>query len=322
MRRGIVLFSAKAAVLGVVVYLLLAAGNYALTHDGTWKQYQNPRTRLLWDRVSDNERIVMLGDSVFTSGYIDKSSEALWELIESRSNAEVFNGSLVGAKESDLLLAARMISQQGRGRVLIVDLTPSRFLRTNEPDKRGGNFNREIEEKLVRSYFDILSVQLFGQMPILDKQIFSNTLKKALITKGKNENNISWKDNPRLADERMAKFIRLYRENDNLKPFDFVGRLNEIIETSGNKALFVLTPLNTGLLKFYAAHGQRNFIPTFDTFHARLTNYLDQHKIRYIDLYDGLDEDCFVDAIHTNTCGDLFMAIRIADYLTATGMVK
>jgi lysophospholipase L1-like esterase len=120
----------------------------------------------------------------------------------------------------------------------------------------------------------------------------------------------------------MAKLVQMYQEKYNVKPFDFVGRVNGIIEESGNKALFVLTPLNTSLLKWYAAQGHRNFIPLFDTIHASLINYLDRNKIRYLDLYDGPDEDCFVDAIHTNTCGNVFVATRIADYVTTTGLMK
>jgi hypothetical protein len=322
MRRSIIIFSAKAAILSVLVYLLLLVGNHALTHDGTWRKYQNPRTRLLWDRIKDNERIVLLGDSVFTSVYTESASETIWGRIESLLNMPVFIGALDGAKESDILLAARLISQQGRGRVVIVDLVPSRFLRTNEPEKRGGNFNKEIEGKLVTSFFDDLSVRLFGNMPILDKQVLSNSIKKQKSSKGKYESNFCWRNDSRLADERMATLVQMYRENDNVKPFEFVVRLNGIIEETGNKALFVLTPLNMGLLEWYAAQGQRNFIPIFDTIHASLIKYLDRNKIRYLDLYDGPDDNCFVDAIHTNTCGDLFVATRIADYVTATGMLK
>jgi hypothetical protein len=320
-RRGMLIFSVKAATLALMVYLILVAGNRALTRDASWKQYQDPRTRLLWDRVSENDRVVLLGDSVFTSSYVDGAADALWRQLESRVRVPVFNGTLDGAKESDLLLAAELVAQRGHGRAVVFDITPTRFLRSNEPEKWGGNFNKEIDKKITHTVFDAAKFGLFGSMVILDKEIVRNTRTRRTYTRAKHMHNFSWRNDNSLALQRLAKLDSVYRAENNIRDFSFLAQVDTILKNTGNNAIFVLTPVNSGLLKWYSSQGQRNYLPIFNVIHAALVQYLKNNKIRYLDLYEGPGEDCFVDAIHTNACGDLFMATKIADYLMTSGVI-
>jgi len=57
-----------------------------------WRRYQDPRARILWDGAFDGSRLVLLGDSLFCSFYVDSPQETLWARLEARTGQRVFPG--------------------------------------------------------------------------------------------------------------------------------------------------------------------------------------------------------------------------------------
>src|SRR5262245_59108819 len=90
-------FVIRFALLTLAFYVIVAAGSYAFDRLTDWRSRQNPRERLLWDLRTDEADLIVLGDSVFISAYVDSASDSLGNLLAKRTGKAVFDGAMDGA---------------------------------------------------------------------------------------------------------------------------------------------------------------------------------------------------------------------------------
>ena len=64
-------FLAKGVVFAFTLTVVLSSSEALLTSTTAWRQYEDPRARILWDGAFDGTRVVLLGGSEFASMYVD-----------------------------------------------------------------------------------------------------------------------------------------------------------------------------------------------------------------------------------------------------------
>ena len=140
-RRAVRWFLTKAVLFSTGLAALMLGSEILVTSMTPWRRYQDPRARILWDGAFDGSRLVLLGDSLFCSFYVDSPAETLWARLEACTGQRVFPGALNGAKPSDVLAAAVHVSREWpMGATVFIDVGPTRFVVTRVEDPPMGNY--------------------------------------------------------------------------------------------------------------------------------------------------------------------------------------
>src|ERR1051325_1617017 len=84
--------TAKIVLFPALFYGLVVLANSVFVHLVDWSAYQNPAERLLWDLELPRGGLVILGDSVFASSYIDSANQKFSFLLQQWIGKKVFNG--------------------------------------------------------------------------------------------------------------------------------------------------------------------------------------------------------------------------------------
>src|SRR3990172_11072824 len=136
--------------LAAAVYLTLLAAGALFRGATAWRETGNPGERLRWAERGV-EKVVVRGDSGFSSYYGGREDQTLWRQVEARLGAPVFPAVLDGGGPSDFVRSAQTVAASfPAGSTAFIDVLPSRFLWTNAPENLEGNWSDAFEYRLHR----------------------------------------------------------------------------------------------------------------------------------------------------------------------------
>ena len=211
------------------------------------------------------------------------------------------------------------------GTIVLISLAPTRFVALRAEEPRRGNFADTYyrrygidttSEGVLRRLREQMHRGLLGPF-------FAARTRSALANLVDRPRPPGWmRDRSWLAEwagvpkERFEYFERNLIVGAGPKSFQWVRDVQRQLETAGLRPVFVLTPLNAALVHSFA-----NRYPAESVLHelrevvAATRTQLENNRAEVIDLTDGCPPECFFDLVHTNTCGDDFMAKRLAEWL-------
>jgi hypothetical protein len=312
-------FFLKGLGLIALFYGLTLFGSVLFDQIVDWRAYQDPRKRLLWDRIDLTSEIIILGDSVFQSQYVDTEEQTLWAVLERLTGKRVFNGTLDGADAPDFVKAGRFLAQhEGGGRIVLLDIIPTRFLRNRAPMGQSGNYATEFSRRLGENPLSRLLVYLGRPLLVLDSDILINCLKRKQFFGAKRYRDVVWSDDGGHARWSFQGFERYWVDDRDLESFGWIEELEVLLKTNGYRLVLVLTPMNGDLLKKYARLVEPGAVERRLEFaHEALVRYLREKQIAYIDIYGHLPSEDFIDLFHVNASGERRIAELIAIHLRA-----
>ncbi len=311
---------AKRIVAKVVLFVLLLYGvvvlaNTAFVHLVDWRAHQNPGDRLLWDLDLPKSGLVIIGDSVFTSSYVDSPQQTFSFLLQQRSGMKVFNGALEGADPPDFLNAAELLTSSGmKGATVVLDIMPDRFLEFNQLENPAGNQARRFERLLGHGTVASLLAEIRRPLVILDSDILMNCLIRKKFFGVDPYRNRIWDKDGDLAHRRFQVFQQQIAFG-RLRSFAWIQELNSLLKRSDDKLVIFISPVNETLIdtyssKEYAARCHAEFSKE----HQSLLGYLDGQGIPYIDGSNQFQAEDFVDLVHVNAHGERRIAELIDGY--------
>ena len=123
-----------------------------------------------------------------------------------------------------------------------------------------------------------------------------------------------WTSDP-LAGQLFARFSASLN-GDYLESYDryFLG-LQQILAARDIRLVFVLTGLNKELIRHYAPDGGDAMIGMFEQNRSKLRQFMETHRLLYLDLTDAIPPACYADMVHVNSCGDDAMAAGMQEWL-------
>lgn len=306
---------------------LLWAAGVAFDRFVPWRSYQDPRARLLWDGDYDGSPIVLLGDSEFSSYYVDSPAQTLWARLADVAGVRVFPAALNGAKPDDMLAAARHIAQAWpAGTVVYTDVPPTRFVVTRAEEPPLGNY----PDALMRRHG--LAPAGAGPLQQLEAAVYRTAVRPFFLVRNREylgnildrpehfgryaHHHRVWNEDERFARGRFTMFERNVVLDAPPRPFDWLLELNQILRDADFRPALVFTPPNEGLIDAYAVDATRLKDSLRQTQDAAM-RYAREHGIDVIDLTGAIPSECFADLVHTNVCGDDIIARRIAEHHAA-----
>jgi hypothetical protein len=317
-------FLAKFIVLTVMFYGLVAAASVLFDHWIDWRPRQNPRERLLWDQRTREADIVVLGDSVFISSYVDSSADSLANLIHERTGKAVFAGALDGADSADFVNAARLLQRNGnKGTDVILDVIPTRFLPRKHPEHPAGNYPGQFGRLVGDNAATGVLARLRRPLLLLDFDVVMNTaLRRKWYGVGNYRDRI-WNKDGDLARERFAGFEQELICSDELGSFGWIETMDRLLKEDGNRLVLFLTAPNRALLHEYATpENAKKYEALIIAEHEALMRYLQKHHLEYINAFDAADAGTFVDLVHINARGNRLVADLIAAHLAVIAYSK
>lgn len=309
---------AKVLLCPLLLYGAVVLANTVFVHRVDWRAHQNPQERLLWDLGLPKTGLVILGDSVFASSYVDSAEQTFSFLLQQWSGKKVFNGALEGADPPDFLNAAELLTSSGmKGATVVLDIMPNRFLEFNQLENPSGNQARRFERLLGHGAVASLLAEIRRPLVILDPDILMNCLIRKKFFGVDPYRNRVWDKDGDLAHRRFKVFQQQV-EFGRLRSFRWVRELNGQLKRSDNRLVIFVSAVNDKLIdtyssKEYAARCHVEFSRT----HESLLRYLDRQGIPYIDGSRRFGSGDFVDLVHVNARGEQHIAELIDKYVTA-----
>jgi hypothetical protein len=308
---------AKIVLFPVLLYGIVALANTVFVHLVDWRGHQNPHERLLWDPDLPKTGLVILGDSVFASSYVDSDRQTFSFLLQQSSGKKVFNGALEGADPPDFLNAAELLTASGmKGATVVLDIMPNRFLEFHQLENPAGNQARRFERLLGHGTVSSLLADIRRPLVILDPDILMNCLMRRKFFGVDPYRNRVWDKDGDLAHRRFQVFQQQVAFG-SLRSFDWVEELNSLLKRGDNKLVVFVSPLNETLIERYSSkeYADRCHVE-FSRAHQSLLQYLDRQGIPYIDGSSQFEAEDFVDLVHVNAQGERRIAGLIDGYVT------
>lgn len=309
---------AKFVLFPVLLYGIVVLANTVFVHLEDWRGHQNPHERLLWDPDLPRTGLVILGDSVFASSYVDSPKQTFSFLVQQWSGKKVFNGALEGADPPDFMNAAELLTSSGmRGSTVVLDIMPNRFLEFNQLENPSGNDARRFERLLGHGAVSSLLAQIRRPLVILDPDILMNCLIRKKFFGVDPYRNRVWDKDGDLAHRRFRVFQQQIAFG-SLRSFAWVQELNNLLKRNDDKLVIFVSPVNERLIDTYSSkeYAARCHIE-FSRVHQSLLSYLDSQGIPYIDGSKQFEAEDFVDLVHVNAHGERRIAELIDGYLMA-----
>jgi hypothetical protein len=314
------------------------ASDYAvgvlLGGSASWRATQNPRERILWDSADDT-RLVLIGDSAFSSYYVDSLSDTLWNRLGARLGIAVFPGALIAAAPRDfLLMATRVADVWPAGTTVLIDLHPARVFAPQAhalPPLPVYNIWFARLGRLVYALDDGM-----GPLARVERRLQVGLARWSFLAR--NDEWVTGYLDARLkggpdwrkalpgyarwdsGDDSARKLFDLIEADlaagavRQTVPLSWVDSMHATLRDRGLRPVFVLTPLNTTLLREYAAPNSQ-IERTLLTSHAFLVGSLTSRRYDFVDLFGAVGSEGFADLIHTNATGDDRMAELLARWL-------
>ena len=308
---------AKFVLFPVLLYGIVALANAIFVHLVDWRGHQNPHERLLWDPDLPRTGLVILGDSVFASSYVDSANQTFSFLLQQRSGKKVFNGALEGADPPDFLNAAELLTSRGmKGATVVLDIMPNRFLEFNQLENPSGNLARRFERLLGHGAVSNLAAEIRRPLVILEPDILMNCLIRKKFFGADPYRNRVWDKDDGLAYRRFQVFQQQIAFG-GLRSFAWVQELNSLLKRNDDKLVIFVSPVNETLIDKYSSkeYAARCHVE-FSKAHQSLLWYLDSQGIPYIDGSKQFAAEDFVDLVHVNVHGERRIAELIYGYLT------
>ena len=311
-------FAAKALLLLAGFYALTAAGAYLFDRTVNWRAWQDPRARILWEGIDPDASIVIIGDSAFVSGYADREDQTLWKVLEKQTGRRVFNGALDGAEPPDFVSVARMLAQHpGTGKVVVLDIIPTRFLQSRAPNQDSGNYPTEFGRRVGGAPTGWIAVALMEPLRTLDVNILANLVKRKRFFATDEYRDTLWYEDAR-ARVKFNAFEQYWLPGGALKDPSWLLQVQSLLAARGYQLLIVLMPANADLIRAYARwHSASEYESRMNYAHSAVSEYLSQNHICHIDAYGQFRSAEFADLVHVNVRGDDHLAKLIAGYLSA-----
>lgn len=310
-------FLGKALLLLALFYGLTLTGSLLFNKVVDWRAWQDPRRRLLWDKIDPSSQIILLGDSAFISGYVNSADQTLWKVMEGLIGRPVFNGTLDGAEPPDFLKAGKLIAQQdGQGKFVFLNIIPTRFLKNRAPKNSFGNYPTQFNRKLGENAISQWLVAISKPLLILDSDVLISCIKRKEYYKTKEFSDMVWKNDGGRALSKFLAFEKYWLNEFTLNSFDWIPELDSILKSRGYKLVLVLTPVNNTLLQEYArVINPQECQRLMDYAHETLTRHLQRIGIPFVDAYRQFSSEEFADLIHTNSRGDSRLAQLMVQFL-------
>jgi hypothetical protein len=308
---------AKFVLFPVLLYGIVALANTVFVRLVDWRGRQNPNERLLWDPDLPKTGLVILGDSVFASSYVDSDKQTFSSLLQQSSGEKVFNAALEGADPPDFLNAAELLTSRGmKGATVVLDIMPNRFLEFNQIENPAGNQARRFERLLGHGPVASLLVAIRRPLVILDPDILMNCLLRRKFFGVDPYRNRVWDKDGDLAHRRFRVFQQQI-EFGGLRSFAWVQELNDLLKRSDDKLVIFISPVNETLIDTYSSkeYAARCHVE-FSKAHQSLLSYLDRQGIPYIDGSNQFEAEDFADLVHVNVQGERRIAELIDGYTT------
>jgi hypothetical protein len=313
-------FLARFIALTVVFYGMVAGASFLFDHWIDWRPRQNPRERLLWDDRSREADIVVLGDSVFISSYVNSSEDSLANLIHDRTGKAVFAGALDGADSADFVNAARLLQRNGnKGTDVILDVIPTRFLPRKHPEHPAGNYPGQFGTLVGDNMATGVLARLRRPLLLLDFDVVMNTVLRRRWYGTGNYRDRIWNKDGDLARSRFEGFEQELICSDELGDFSWIETMDRLLKEDGNRLVLFLTASNFALLHEYATpENASKYEALIIAEHKALMRYLQRNHLEYINAFDVADPSTFVDLIHINARGNRVVADLIATHLASS----
>jgi hypothetical protein len=308
--------------------VLLRGVDILVTSMTPWRSHHDPRARLVWDGEYDGSRLVLLGDSVFCSFYVDSLEDTLWARLEARTGERVFPGALNGATSSDILAAAVHVSREWpTGTTVFIDVAPTQFVVTRLEDPPMGNYpDTFFTQYGIDVENDGVARQLQGQFyqwlkpffAVRARSILANMVNQRDYRKPFGDGDFVWLhgSQTQYARARLVLFERNLVLDASPQPLRWLGDVKKQLEDASMHPVFVLTPLNEALIRSFASvHSSESLLTHLNEITVSAKKYLEENRAAFIDLSEGFPAECFADLVHTNTCGDDLIAARLAEWL-------
>jgi hypothetical protein len=321
----VVRFGAKGAVFLLGLAALLAAIDHLSTSGTQWDRYEDPRARMLWDGNFDGSRIVLLGDSVFASLYVNTLDDALWARLETYTDQRVFPGALNAARPRDVLAATVQVSREWPpGTTVFISVPPTRFLVSRAPEAAGGNFADAFFRRygivdarhasLARRMQGFAHGLLAPFLAVRARSAVANLVDRPARPRWMRQR--TWSDPGESARELFEFFEANLVLGAPSRPFTWLDETRHELEAAGMHPVFVLTPLNEALVRAFATKYPADVVLQ----HVRSTvsvveAHLRASRAEVIDLTDAVPSGCFFDLLHLNTCGEDVVARRLAAWV-------
>jgi hypothetical protein len=278
-------------------------------------------------------RVVLIGDSVFYSYYIDTPDQALWKRLEVSLGVGVFPAALTGASPQDMLAVARRVARTWpAGSIALVGIHPvhlfgpgiTEFPPEARPAPRfapidgtsgasAGDALNQVEQRLVEAVeaHSFLARSRESILWYLDAQVMRRT--RTIASQRRDRR---WNTDNGGALERFRGLTAALAGGGRARmvPYSWVVAIDRVQRASGIRPVFVLTPLNFTLVRQHAdpeVPVERMLVSS----HDYLVQQLAASGVDYIDLFSGFESDSFADAIHTNARGNDQLAGAIARWL-------
>jgi hypothetical protein len=298
-------------ILFVISVILLLLPFAIKVHE--YEEKYEPRSSLL--NISDMHgyQFALIGDSAFSSNYVNDDSDTIWNKFESFSGVKMFPGALDGARKGDIVNAAKYIAQKlPANSTVFIDIIPTRFI-VSEQSARN-NYDLQFtdlfqEDKfIIYKYLHYLDVKCLTYVP----KLLSG--KKS----GLNDRfsyNRQWNIDEDFAKNRYMAVLQQTAQFASYENMQILNELSGILGIKKINAVFVLTPLNKQEIYMYSE------VAKADQYYCRLKEIHDltlKHLLNIsaltIDLFEKVPANCFSDLMHTNACGDEIIAKTLADY--------
>jgi len=285
----------------------------------------DPRTRILYARDLGAYPVALLGESVFSSFYVDREEQTLWRRLEQETGLPVFPGALDGARAGDILAAARYAG--GRfpaGAIVFVESHPANTWLPGEERYRGrffvGGFLYGDLDPVRRAW------NAWGQPLVADllrtREMLGRSRPKSTFFGVGPHADRAWDAD----DEGARERYQLLEEHVATGKLAFsadlgaMQQVHDLLREAGLRPVVVLTPLNGWEIERYSSPaGARAVRALFDERHRQLRAFAKERDLALLDLYQAVPSPGFSDLIHTNAGGDRIMARALAEKVRALG---
>ena len=308
---------AKVAIFVAVFYGVAMAASVLFSRAVNWRTYQNPRERLFWDDTISKADVIVLGDSVFDSSFVNSPDDAFANIVQQMTGKRVFNGALNGAEPPDFLSAAQLLVTDGvRGATVVLDVMPNRSLAFRRPEQTNGNYPGRFRRVIGDDVVSRALAKVRQPLTILDPDILLSCLKRTRDFYGVGPlHDRVWHSDGDMARRRFEVF----QQQVTFGPFqslDWIEDVGSILKQNGNSLVVFISPVNNALIDSYSSAADASkYRALLAAAHDRLVEYLRRTSVPYIDATGQLDSDSFADMVHVNKRGNRRFAELIAGYL-------
>jgi hypothetical protein len=308
---------AKAVIFVGLFYAAAMAASVLFAHVVDWRAYQDPRERLFWDNAISDADVIVLGDSVFDSSFVNSPQDVIANTVQEMTGKHVLSAALNGAEPPDFLSAARLLVGDGvRGATVVLDVMPNRSLAFRRPEHTSGNYPGRFRRVAGDDVVTRALASIRRPLIVLDPDILLSCLKRNKYFYGVGP----YRDRVWYSDGDMARRrFEVFQQQVTSGPFqslDWIKEEDSILKQNGNRLVVFITPVNNSLIDAYSsAEDAAKYRALYSAAHADLVEYLRHTAVPYIDATGQLDSDSFADAVHVNTRGNRRFAELIAGYL-------